>query len=265
MSLPSINNLTKKYLDKVPIVGITAYDVFMARVVESLDFDIILVGDSLGMVVLGYETTVPVTVEDMIHHSSAVVRGAPKSLVIVDMPFMSYQESSSKAIYNAGRILKETGAQAVKLEGGKEIASTVEKMVTAGIPVMGHLGIQPQSVHATGGYRVSEMHELQKKKLWEDAFALQEAGAFSTVIECVKEGVASELTKELSIPTIGIGSGRDCSGQILVVNDLLGMTTRAPFKFVKSYADLRTDISESLNAYRQDVLDGNFPTKKNAF
>lgn len=256
MKTVSTQDLLKKYRDKKTIVGITAYDAGMASLVEKLNFDFILVGDSLGMVVLGYKNTIPVTMKDILHHGSAVVRGAPRSLVIVDMPFLSYQESEAVALRNAGKIIQKTGSQAVKMEGGIEIIPMVEKIIHAGIPVMGHVGVRPQSIHSLGSYRRQGSTDQQKSRIKADCLALQKSGCFAIVLECICEDLSQQITSELSIPTIGIGSGSFCSGQIRVIHDVLGLTEGAVPPFVKKYGDLRQSIQDSLKKYQSDMLDG---------
>lgn len=263
--MPSIKHIAQKYADQDPIVAMTAYDVFTASLLEELAFDFVLVGDSLGMVVLGYDSTLPVTVDEMIHHASAVVRGAPTRLVVVDMPFMSYQESTEQAVRNAGRILKETRAQAIKVEGGQEIASTVNRLVEIGIPVMGHIGLQPQSVHSLGGYCVQAKQKEQQTQLCQDAQKLQASGCFAVVLECVPASVACDVTQSISIPTIGIGAGGGCSGQILVTSDALGMNDTGVSKFVKVYSHLKQQARDALSQYRQEVVEGAFPSPEQSY
>lgn len=238
---------------------LTAYDYSTAKLVDEAGIHGILVGDSLGNVMLGYEDTIPVTMEDMIHHGAAVSRGAQNALVVIDMPFMSYQTGVRDALINAGRLMKEGGASAVKLEGGAEVVPQVEAIVHAGIPVMGHLGLTPQSIHAFGGFKVQGKSEAAARKLIEDAKALEAAGAFSVVLECVPAKLAKIVTDEISIPTIGIGAGAECDGQILVYQDLLGMFSDFTPKFVKRYADIGGQMKQAFAAYRQEVADGTFP------
>jgi 3-methyl-2-oxobutanoate hydroxymethyltransferase len=247
------------------IAMLTAYDFGMASLIDETEIDIILVGDSLGNVVLGYENTLPVTMADMLHHTKAVVRGAKKALIVADMPFMSYQISPQEALANAGRFLQESGAQAVKLEGGKEQSEAVYKITTSGIPVMAHLGLTPQSVHQMGGYRVQGKKEDAAKKIMSDARILEEAGAFSLVLECVPEKLAQDITSALSIPTIGIGAGVHCDGQVLVVNDMLGMYERMTPKFVKKYANLSADIRAAVKTYVAEVKKLTFPDDEHTF
>ncbi len=241
-----------------PIVCVTAYDFPSARLADEAGIPVILVGDSLGNAVLGHDSTLPVTLGDMAHHTRAVVRGARNALVIADMPFMTYQTSADDAMRNAGRLLQEGGAQAVKLEGGRTIAPTVRRLTESGVPVMGHVGLLPQSVHQTGGYRVQGRTAEQARALLDDALALQEAGAFAVVIESVPGDVAAEATRRLAVPTIGIGAGAGCDGQIQVLHDLLGLSARTP-RHAKRYADLSGVILGALRAYRDDVIERRFP------
>jgi 3-methyl-2-oxobutanoate hydroxymethyltransferase len=247
------------------ITMLTAYDYGMAAILDESDIDILLVGDSLGNVILGYDTTLPVTMEDMVHHTKAVARGSHKAMIVADMPFLSYQVSPETAMANAGRLLKEADAQAVKLEGGREHAEIVQKMTRAGIPVMAHLGLTPQSVHQLGGYKVQGKKEDAAEKMMQDAVMLEEAGAFSLVLECVPEKLAAEITGALSIPTIGIGAGVHCDGQVLVINDMLGMNDRMTPKFVKKYANLSHEIRNAVKHYIQDVKTSAFPDAEHSF
>jgi 3-methyl-2-oxobutanoate hydroxymethyltransferase len=229
------------------------------------DLDIILVGDSLANVKLGFENTLPVTVENMIYHTKAVKRAAGQALLVCDMPFMSYEISIEQALKNAGYIIKEGGADAVKVEGGAEIADTVKAMVQAKIPVMGHLGLTPQSVHKFGGFKVQAKDKVAQDKLMQDAKALQKAGAFSIVIEAVPQDIAKQISEVLDIPTIGIGAGKFCDGQILVIDDMLGMFEDFTPKFVKKYANLADIIKTAVNTYIKEVNDGTFPAKENTY
>ena len=244
---------------------LTAYDYPTAQIVDEAGVDIILIGDSLGMVVLGYESTLPVTMEEMIHHTKAVSRAAKHAMVVGDMPFMSYQVSVEDALYNAGRFLQEAGAQGVKLEGGRDVAEITRRITSAGIPVMGHLGLTPQSVHQFGGYKVQGKEESAAKRIMEDAKILEEAGAFSLVLECVPSTLAKEITQSLTIPTIGIGAGVDCDGQVLVLHDMLGMFEKFIPKFVKTYANLNVQMKEAVTQYIDEVRKGIFPEKKHSF
>jgi len=247
------------------ITMLTAYDYQMALILDECNIDMILVGDSLGNVVLGYETTLPVTMEDMLHHTKAVSRGVHNALLVADLPFLSYQISEQEAVRNAGRFLQEANAQAVKLEGGRDVAETVKKMTSAGIPVMAHLGLTPQSIHQLGGYKVQGKKEDAARKIIEDAKILEDAGAFSLVLECVPEGLAADVTGSLSIPTIGIGAGVHCDGQVLVINDLLGMSDRFTPKFVKKYVNLNPEIKKAVKNYIGEVKQGNFPDTEHSF
>lgn len=247
------------------IAVLTAYDYPTARLVDAAGVHIILVGDSLGNVVLGYEGTLPVTMDEMIHHTAAVVRGTTNALVVGDMPFMSYQASDSEALRNAGRFLKEAGCQAVKLEGGRTVASLIHRLVDYGIPVMGHVGLTPQSVNQFGGYRVQGRTADQAEMVLTDALAVEEAGAFSVVLELVAAPVARIITEHLQIPTIGIGAGPHCSGQVLVFHDMLGMDPGFHPRHAKRYAEVGDMISGAVRAYVEDVRAGAFPSEAQSF
>jgi 3-methyl-2-oxobutanoate hydroxymethyltransferase len=244
---------------------LTAYDYPTARLVDEAGVDIVLVGDSVGNVILGYDSTIPVTMADMLHHTRAVSRGVRRALVVGDMPFLSYHLERTEAVRNAGRFLQEAGAQAVKLEGGRDVAETVRTIVAAGIPVMGHLGLTPQSVHQLGGYRVQGRDEAAARRLLEDAQILEEAGVFSLVLECIPLDLARQITARVGVPTIGIGAGPHCDGQVLVTHDLLGLYGDFKPKFVKRYADLHVEIARALRAFREDVENGRFPTAEYSF
>jgi 3-methyl-2-oxobutanoate hydroxymethyltransferase len=244
---------------------ITAYDVLMARVIDKSPVETILVGDSMGMVVYGYDGTVPVTMDQIIQHTKAVVKGAPNTLIIGDMPFGSYNVSVEDAMRNANRIIKEGGADAIKLEGGKNFARIVEAMVNGGIPVMGHIGLTPQTVGQLGGFKVQGKDAEAAKQLLEDAKALEQAGAFAIVLECVPAPVAKILTEELTIPTMGIGAGPFCDAQVLVTQDMLGMFDRFVPKFVKQYAQLNKQMDDALNTFYQEVQDNVFPGPEHSF
>jgi len=241
------------------ITMLTAYDYSTAAVLDQSGIDIILVGDSLGMVVLGYDSTLPVTMEDMIHHTRAVSRSTKRAMVIGDMPFMSYQVSVEEALCNAGRFLQEAGAHGVKLEGGREVAETTRRITSAGIPVMAHLGLTPQSVHQFGGFKVQGRDDAAAMRILEDAKILEGAGAFSLVLECVPAALAKTITQSLAIPTIGIGAGVDCDGQVLVVNDMLGMFEKFTPRFVKKYVNLNVQMKEAMEKYIEEVRMGTFP------
>jgi 3-methyl-2-oxobutanoate hydroxymethyltransferase len=241
------------------IAMLTAYDFTMARLLDRAGIDVLLVGDSLGMVVLGYETTIPVTLEAMLHHVRAVSRGVARALVVADMPFLTYQISAGEALRNAGRLIQEGGAAAVKLEGGRPVAGAVERMVQAGIPVMGHLGLTPQAVHRLGGFRRQARGEKDATELLEDALALERAGAFAVVLESIPAELAKAATAELCIPTIGIGAGPNCDGQVLVSHDMLGLYDGPVPPFVRQYARLGEQAAAACAAYAEDVRQGRFP------
>lgn len=243
--------------ERFPVL--TAYDYPTARLVEEAGVPVILVGDSLGQVVLGYSSTIPVTMEAMLHHTAAVVRGAERAMVVADMPFLSYNLSAGQALQNAGRLLQEAGAQAVKLEGGVRIAESVQRLTEAGIPVMGHIGLTPQSINQLGGYRVQGKTGPEAVALLEDAIALQEAGAFSVVLELVPADLAKTVTERLAIPTIGIGAGPHCDGQVQVIHDLLGFGTSYVPKHAKRFADVGDTIREAVARYVDEVKAGGFP------
>jgi 3-methyl-2-oxobutanoate hydroxymethyltransferase len=250
---------------KQKVAMLTAYDYGMAMVVDEAGIDIILVGDSLGMVVLGYDSTLPVTMEDMIHHTRAVCRGTKRAMVLGDMPFMSYQASVDQAVLNAGRFLQEAGAHGVKLEGGREVAEVTRRIASAGIPVMAHLGLTPQSVHQLGGYKVQGKGDTAARRMIEDAQILEEAGAFAVVLECVPVQLAREITESLTISTIGIGAGVHCDGQVLVVNDMLGTFERFKPKFVKQYANMNSQMKDAVRQYCDEVRTGAFPDDAHSF
>ncbi len=244
---------------------LTAYDYSTAGLLDAAGINGILVGDSLGNVMLGYEDTISVTMEDMIHHGAAVARGVKNALVVIDMPFMSYQTSVYDAMVNAGRLMKEGRANAVKLEGGREVVPQIQAIVQAGIPVMAHLGLTPQSIHAFGGYKVQEKDEEAARKLIENAKEVEAAGAFAVVLECVPAPLAELVTKQISIPTIGIGAGGGCDGQILVYQDMLGLFSDFSPKFAKRYAELGTAMQEAFKAYVEDVEQGRFPAEEHCY
>jgi len=244
---------------------ITAYDYPTAKIADEAGIDAILVGDSLGMVCLGYPDTVSVTMDEMIHHTAAAARGTTNALVIGDMPFLSYQTSVEDAVRNAGRFLKEGRADCVKLEGGKTQADKVAAIVRAGIPVMGHIGLTPQTAGQLGGFKVQGKDASAALALIEDAKALEEAGAFSIVIECVPSSLGAQVTRAISIPTIGIGAGPKCDGQVLVIHDVVGLFDRFTPKFVKRYADVSKEIKKALMTYKAEVEAGTFPDKEHSF
>ena len=247
------------------ITMVTAYDYSTAKIVDQVGIPLILVGDSLGMVILGYESTIPVTMDDMLHHTKAVVRGTKRAMVIGDMPFMTYQVSIEDALRNAARFIQEGGAQAVKLEGGVTVAEKVRRVVECGIPVMGHIGLTPQSVHQLGGFRVQGKTSEAATSLLEDATALEEAGAFGIVLETVPAPLAALITQRVSIPTIGIGAGVGCDGQVQVINDILGSFTDFVPKHAKQYARLSDIIQSALAEYYDEVRAGRFPTDQHSF
>jgi len=247
------------------IVMVTAYDYPTARLVDEAGVDVVLVGDSLGMVVLGYDTTLPVTLDDMIHHTQAVTRGVQRALVAVDMPFLTYQTGPADALRNAGRILQETGAAAVKLEGGVEVCPQVRALVSAGIPVIGHLGLTPQSIHVFGGYKLQGRDEEAAQRILSDAQALEHSGACSIVLECIPEDLAARITAAVAIPTVGIGAGVHCDGQVLVLHDLLGLNFGVEPKFARRYANLKTAIGEAVRAFCADVANGRFPADAESY
>lgn len=244
---------------------LTAYDYSTAKLIDQSGINSILVGDSLGNVVLGYEDTVSVTMEDMIHHCSAVARGTKEALLICDMPFMSYQASVYDAVVNAGRLMKEGRANAVKLEGGVEVEDTIRAIVNASIPVCAHIGLTPQSINAFGGFKVQGKGEAAAQKLLDDARAVERAGAFAVVLECVPAKLAERVTKEISIPTIGIGAGAGCDGQVLVYQDMLGMFTDFKPKFVKHFANVGEIMTAAFKAYDAEVKNGTFPAEEHTF
>ena len=247
------------------VAMLTAYDYPTAKLLDAAGLDVLLVGDSLGMVVLGYPTTLPVTMEDMIHHCRAVARGASRALLVGDLPFMAYQVSREDAVRNAGRLLKEGQMEAVKLEGGREVAETVSAIVAAGIPVMGHLGLTPQAVHRMGGYRIQGRDAAAAERLKADAQALEKVGAFSLVLEGIPAELAGEITAASSIPTIGIGAGPHCDGQVLVTQDMLGLFEDLRPTFVKRYAELAPILHDAFTRYRDEVRAGTFPGPEHSF
>jgi 3-methyl-2-oxobutanoate hydroxymethyltransferase len=261
----TIAELQEKKQKNQKITMVTAYDYPTARILDQVEIDTILVGDSLGNVVLGYESTVPVTMEDMIHHCKAVVRGVKSGFIIGDMPFLSYQVSEEKAVENAGRFIKEAGCDAVKLEGGSDMARTVKAIVRAGIPVCAHIGLTPQTATMLSGYKVQGKDAESAKRLIQSAKDLQEAGAFMIVFECIPDFLAERITAELTIPTIGIGAGKDCDGQVLVYHDLVGLFERFTPKFVKQYINLAPMIREAISQYKTDVETGVFPGPEHSF
>ena len=261
----TITDLKQKKRQGVKITMLTAYDYPTARLIDEAGIDTILVGDSLGMVVLGYDSTVPVTMDEMIHHAKAARRGTKYAFLIGDMPFMSYQVSKEEAVRNAGRFMKEAGCDAVKLEGGYESAEATEAIVNAGIPVLGHLGLTPQSISKLGGFRVQGKDAEAAKRIVDQSLLLQKTGCFALVLECVPDALAGFITRELEIPTIGIGAGAACDGQVLVTNDMLGLFDRFVPKFVKQYAKLSVSILDAIKAYKLDVESLKFPDAEHSF
>ena len=247
------------------ITMLTAYDYVTAKIIDEVGIPLILVGDSLGMVVLGYESTIPVTMEEMLHHTKAVVRGTKNALVVGDMPFMTYHVSVEDAMRNAGRFIQEAGCQAVKVEGGVAVAEKVKRIVQCGIPVMGHIGLTPQSINQLSGHRIQGKSPEAAARLLQDAMALEEAGAFAIVLETMPTALSALITQKLSIPTIGIGAGNDCDGQVQVINDILGSFTDFVPKHTKQYARLADVMRKAIGDYYAEVKDGSFPTEKQSF
>ncbi|MBI3815103.1 MAG: 3-methyl-2-oxobutanoate hydroxymethyltransferase [Nitrospinae bacterium] len=261
----TIIDIQRMKSQKKKITALTAYDYPFAKLLDEAGVDIILVGDSLGMTVLGYENTLSVTIEDMIYHTKAVKRGVKRALLMADMPFMSYQVSIDEALENAGRLVKEGGAEAVKLEGGIVMQDTVAALVDVGIPVMGHVGLTPQSIHKFGGYKVQGRKQAQAREIVEDAKALEDAGAFSVLLEGIPLELAKEITNTLKIPTIGIGAGAFCDGQIMVIHDIIGLSGEFKPKFVKQYVDIGEIVKNAVKEYMKDVSDGSFPREDHSY
>ena len=261
----TVNDFKAKKKAGIPISMLTCYDYAFACIAELSDIDTLLVGDSLGNVIAGFKTTIPVTIDQMIYHGSIVRRGAPAKFLVVDMPFMSYHISVEDAVRNAGRIMKETEANAVKLEGGREFAEKIRAITTASIPVVAHLGLTPQSVHKLGGFSVQGREEEQRKRIFDDAKILQDAGACAVTLEMVPASLAEEISQNLDIPTIGIGAGNKCDGQVLVINDMLGMNTGFTPKFARKFVELLPLIKGAFNEYDAAVKDRSFPGAENTF
>ncbi|MCC8436087.1 3-methyl-2-oxobutanoate hydroxymethyltransferase [Brevibacillus sp. M2.1A] len=259
------SSIRKKKEMRTPITMVTAYDYPSAKLVDEAGVDMILVGDSLGMVVLGYDSTIPVTMEDMLHHTKAVTRGAKRAFVVADLPFLSYHGTVEEAVKNAGRLMQEGLAKAVKMEGGRELAPIITRCVQAGIPVVGHIGLTPQSVHQLGGYKVQGRDLEAAKKLLDEALAIQEAGAFAIVLECVPEEVAGMIADKLDIAVIGIGAGATCDGQVLVFHDMVGYASDITPKFVKRYANIGETIREAVETYNKEVEARSFPAQEHVF
>lgn len=261
----TILDIQKMKTEGEKISVLTCYDHPTARIIDACGIDILLVGDSLGVVVSGFDNTLPVTMEEMIYHTRAVMRAQPKALVVADMPFLSYQVDLGQARLNAGRLIKEGGAAAVKLEGGSNVADTIRAIVHMDIPVMGHIGLTPQSIHRMGGYKVQGKRDNQAEQLLLDAHAVAEAGAFAVVLEGIPLTLAEKITREIHIPTIGIGAGPHCDGQVLVIHDILGLCEKYSPKFVKRYADVKSVMSEAVSRYITEVKEGEFPTEGHSF
>jgi 3-methyl-2-oxobutanoate hydroxymethyltransferase len=261
----NINQIKEMKQKGEKIAMLTAYDYSMARIVDDAGIPLVLVGDSLGMVMLGYDSTVPVTMEEMLHHTRAVVRGTKKALVVADMPFMTYQISVEEAMRNAGRFMQEAGAQAVKLEGGVTVADRIKRITDAGVPVMGHIGLTPQSINQFGGYRIQGKTPEAARKLLDDALAVEWAGAFAVVLETVPTALAKLISQRISIPTIGIGAGAGCDGQVQVINDMLGSYSDFVPKHAKQYVKLTDIIKNAVTEYQNEVKAGSFPTEKHSF
>lgn len=265
MSRTTVLDLRKKKADNSKIVMVTAYDATMARLVENAGIDVILIGDSLGMVVQGHEDTLPVTLDQIIYHCQCVARGSRTPHLVADLPFMTYQVSPAQALQSAGRVIQEGRVQSVKLEGGVSIAESVKRIVEAGIPVLGHVGLTPQSVHAMGGFRMQGKTQGDAERVLQDALAVQEAGAYAVVLEGIPSDLAQRITEQLHVPTIGIGAGAGCDGQVLVCNDLLGMDLSFAPRFVKRYARVEEVAVDALRTYAEEVRSGAFPAAEHAF
>jgi 3-methyl-2-oxobutanoate hydroxymethyltransferase len=261
----TVLDIVKMKQDGDRIAVLTCYDYPTARILDGCGIDVLLVGDSAGVVVAGHENTLPVTLDDMVYHTRAVVRAQPKALVVADMPFLSYQVDLSSARLNAGRLVKDGGAAAVKLEGGVHCAATIRAIVDIDIPVMGHIGLTPQSIHRMGGYRVQGKKDDQAEQLLADALAVEAAGAFAVVLEGIPLKLARRITAELAIPTIGIGAGPHCDGQVLVIHDILGLCEKYSPKFVKKYADVKSVMTDAVTQYIAEVKGGEFPTEGHSF
>jgi 3-methyl-2-oxobutanoate hydroxymethyltransferase len=265
MPKTTVNDILEKKAAGRKITMLTAYDYPFAQIADEAGMDAILVGDSLAMVVQGLENTLPVTMEEMIYHTKMVARGAKNSMVIGDMPFMSYQTGVGEAVRNAGRFLKEGGAAAVKIEGGREVAEHIRAMTRSDIPVLAHIGLTPQSIHRMGGYKIQGKTEEAQKRLIEEAHTAEDAGAFALILEAIPMGLAETITGELSIPTIGIGAGPHCDGQVLVIHDVLGLFERFVPRFVKRYANLKEEALKALRTYKEEVERGVFPGQEQSF
>jgi 3-methyl-2-oxobutanoate hydroxymethyltransferase len=265
MSKITTNTLQEMKKSNKKITMLTAYDYSISKILDNAGIDVILVGDSLSMVMLGNENTLSVSMDEMIIFTKAVAKGTTNALVVADMPFLSYKVDLKDAVYNAGRLIKEGGAQAVKVEGGEHIAKTILAMIHADIPVMGHIGLTPQAIHQIGGYKIQGKKPQSAEKLIEDAKLLEEIGVFALVLECIPYELAKEITQTIDIPTIGIGAGPYCDGQVLVIHDILGLYGEITPKFVRRYTDLKANIIEAVNKYIEDVKEGKFPTLKESY
>jgi 3-methyl-2-oxobutanoate hydroxymethyltransferase len=265
MSKITTSRLKALKKEKQPITMVTAYDYPTAKLVDQAGVEVILVGDSLGMVVLGYDSTIPVTVADMLHHTKAVTRATTKAMVVTDLPFLSYHGSFDRTLEACATLMQDGKAEAVKLEGGSEMVETIKRLTSAGIPVMGHIGLTPQSVHQLGGYKVQGKDLASAKKLLEDAQALQEAGIFALVMECIPATLAKKISEQLDIPTIGIGAGADCDGQVLVFHDLVGFGNEIKPKFVKQYTNIGEQITRAVHSYTEEIKAKTFPAQEHSF
>jgi 3-methyl-2-oxobutanoate hydroxymethyltransferase len=265
MSKVSTSTLRGMKQKKEPISMITAYDYPTAKIMDEAGMDVILVGDSLGMVVLGYDSTIPVTVDDMLHHTKAVTRGTSQAMVVTDLPFLSYHGAFDRTLEACAKLMQDGGAHAIKLEGGSEMVETIHRLTIAGVPVMGHIGLTPQSVNQLGGYKVQGKDMESAQKLISDALALQEAGIFALVLECIPAKLAKKITNQLSIPTIGIGAGVDCDGQVLVFHDLAGYGSKISPKFAKKYTNVAEQITHSAETYIAEVKNKQFPAEEHSF
>ncbi len=261
----TVKDFYKLKQENKKITMLTAYDFTTAKLIDESGIDTILVGDSLGMTMLGYESTIKVTMDDMLHHTKAVTRACKRAFVIADMPYMSYHIDAKEAVYNASRLIKEAGANAIKLEGGQEFVDTIKAIIKAQIPVVGHLGLTPQSINVLGGYKVQGKKDDDKKRLIEDALALQEAGVVAIVLECIPSDLAKDISNKLEIPTIGIGAGKDCDGQVLVIQDMLGLYSEFVPKFVKQYKKLGDEYKNGIKDYIEEVRKGEFPKKEHTY
>ena len=261
----TVRDIARMKADGQKIPMVTAYDYTSARIADAAGVPMLLVGDSLGMVVLGYDSTIPVTMEDMLHHIGAVTRGAKRALIVGDLPFLTYQVNPEQALQNAGRFLQEGRAHAVKLEGGRRVVETVRRIVESGIPVMGHIGLTPQSVNEFGGYRVRGKDKAEAEELIRDALALEEAGIFALVLELVPSALSGEISRRLRVPTIGIGAGPQCDGQVQVLHDMLGLYTDFVPKHTRRFAELATVMTDALTSYISQVQEGEFPSSKESF